>query len=90
MPDITQTLDQSLIHKLKSASRKEYLPLYKELVSRGYTPVVSRRGSRNPVGEVKALGACRRKTANPPMSYVTMALAGAGAYLLYKYLFKKS
>jgi hypothetical protein len=32
----------------------------------------------------------RRKSANPPMSFVTMALSGAGAYLLYKYVFKKS
>lgn len=39
--------------------------------------------------KAKALGAARRKAANPSMSLMTMALAGAGAYLFYKYVIKK-
>jgi ribosomal protein L21 len=42
----------------------------------------------NPKGMVKRKSASRRKAANPPMSLATMALAGAGVYLLYKYVLK--
>ncbi len=39
----------------------------------------------------RSMGAARRKAANPPMKMaMTVALAGVGVYLLYRYVFKKS
>ena len=38
----------------------------------------------------RAMGVARRKAANPVIGFgMTLALAGVGAYLLYKYVFKK-
>lgn len=49
-----------------------------------------RRSKKRSARGLKALGACRRKYANPPMTFAKVAMYGAGAYLLCKYVFFKN